>query len=150
MYSKQEGAFLRSQFWITFGQYLAPIPSASGNKINWINYKTGIKFISFKMDVQKDHAYIAIELSHKDEDLQRSFFQHFKSLENEMEQEENWRWEEGIYVDGKKISRISQRLDAVNIYDQSTWPAIISFLKGRMIFLDRFWTEYKEFFEMLS
>lgn len=150
MYSKQEGAFLRKQFWISFGQYLAPIPSADGNKINWINYKTGIKFISFKMNVLKDQACIGIEVSHKDLGAQKSFFHHFRTLKKEIEQEGGWIWEEGKYVDGKSISRIYQTLDDMNIYDQATWPRIISFLKDRMIFLDRFWASHKDIFEMLG
>ena len=34
MYSKQEASFLNQKFWTSLGQYLAPIPSAEGEKIN--------------------------------------------------------------------------------------------------------------------
>ena len=53
MYSKEESARLRQQFWISFGQYMKPVPSASGSTVNWTNYKTGVKNIFFKMDVDK-------------------------------------------------------------------------------------------------
>ncbi len=152
MYPKQEAAAIRKQFWISFGQYLAPIPSADGNKINWINYKTGIRFINFKMDVTKDIAYIGIELSNKDAELRNSFFNHFKTMKAELESElqEEWQWEESVYVDGRQTSRIYQVLGNVNVYDRSTWPGIISFLKDRMVSLDRFWLLHKDIFEMLS
>ena len=78
MYSKKEESFLREQFWTTFGQYISPVPSAEGVKINWINYKSGIRFIHVKMEVQNGLAYIGIEISHKDLRIQGIFFDHFK------------------------------------------------------------------------
>ena len=77
MFTKQEMSNTRQKFWTSLGQYLAPIPGAGGEKINWINYKTGIRNISFKMDVTNDHAYIAIEISHKDPEIQQLYFDKF-------------------------------------------------------------------------
>ncbi|RZK28608.1 MAG: DUF4268 domain-containing protein, partial [Hymenobacter sp.] len=45
MYSKAEATQLRQAFWTTFGQYMAPVPSAEGWPTNWINYKTGLKHV---------------------------------------------------------------------------------------------------------
>ncbi len=64
MYSKEQAAKLKTQFWTNFGQYMKPIFGASGLSVNWINYKTGIRNINFKMDVSNTNAFIAIELSH--------------------------------------------------------------------------------------
>ena len=61
MYSKEEASKLRQQFWITFGKYLKPIPSAEGLTINWVNYKTGVKNIFFKMDAGQKEATISIK-----------------------------------------------------------------------------------------
>ena len=152
MYSKEEGSLLLKQFWTSFGQYLSPIPSSAGNKINWINYKTGNRFIHFKMDATKDHAYIGIEISHHDNATQKLFFSHFKTLRPDIEKTlaEKWIWEEGISVNAKNISRISKAMQHISIYRQEDWPQIISFLKTRIISLDRFWNDHKEVFEMLS
>ncbi|WP_442587339.1 DUF4268 domain-containing protein [Pedobacter sp. AW31-3R] len=49
MYSKDQASQLRQAFWTAFGQYITPHPSAEGIKINWVNYKTGIKYLHFKM-----------------------------------------------------------------------------------------------------
>jgi hypothetical protein len=51
MFSKQETAQLRKEFWTVFGQYMSPILSAAGEKISWINYKTGVKGVQFKMEL---------------------------------------------------------------------------------------------------
>jgi hypothetical protein len=71
------GYGLRQAFWTAFGQYMLPILSADGAKINWINYKTGVKDVSFKMNADNKIAIIAIELTHADVELQQLFFEHF-------------------------------------------------------------------------
>jgi hypothetical protein len=38
---------------------MKPVPSASGQPVNWINYKTGIRNIHFKMDADNTSAVIA-------------------------------------------------------------------------------------------
>ena len=152
MYSKQEESFLRKQFWTSFGQYLAPMLSAGGSKINWINYKTGIRFINFKMDATKDQAYIGIEISHNNIATQASYFNHFITLRQDIENAvaEKWLWEEAVEKSGKNINRISKTLNNVNIYRQTDWPQIISFLKTRIISLDHFWNDHNDIFEMIG
>src|ERR1700712_2887114 len=104
MYSAQEEAALRKQFWTSFGQYLAPIPSAEGKKINWINYKTGVRFISFKMDAINNQSYIGIEISTPDNEKRLAFFNHFKTLWQDEYGE--WIWEQEAIINGKTPSRI--------------------------------------------
>lgn len=53
MYTREQISQLRQEFWTTFGQYMSPVLSAEGGKINWLNYKTGIKHLHFKMDADK-------------------------------------------------------------------------------------------------
>ncbi len=152
MYSKKEESILREQFWTTFGQYISPIPSAEGIKINWINYKTGIRFINVKMEVQKGFAYIGIEISHDELMAQAFFFEHFKLLQAEFEKtvSEKWKWERNSIIKGKEISRIYLLLNDVDIYKMADWPLIISFLKKRILLFDLFWCEHKAVFEMLA
>jgi len=152
MYSKQEASILRQQFWTNFGQYLAPVPASTGSKINWINYKTGIKNINFKMDAGTDHVYIAIEITHNDREIHQTYFNYLEKLKPELEDilSEKWTWEPGVSINGKMLSRVYHTGSNVNILNQTGWPEIISFLKHRIILLDRFWTANKEIFEMLG
>jgi hypothetical protein len=152
MYRREEASKLRQQFWITFGKYLKPILSAEGLPINWINYKTGVKNISFKMDADQRQVSIAIVISHSDESIKALYFEQFltlKRLFNEAMGEE-WEWEPNAQNEfGAGLSRISKTNFDVNIYDQQHWPALISFLKPRIIALDQFWTDVKPIFEQL-
>ncbi len=74
MYTKQQASGLRQAFWTAFGQYMSPILSADGEKISWINYKTGMKDVFFKMNAANKFADIAIELTHADVEVQTIIF----------------------------------------------------------------------------
>jgi len=43
MFSRKELAQSRKEFWMIFGQYMSPVLSSEDEKINWINYKSGVK-----------------------------------------------------------------------------------------------------------
>lgn len=150
MFTKHEMSNTRQKFWTSLGQYLAPMPGAGGEKINWINYKTGIRNINLKMDVTSDHAYIAIEISHKDAEMQQLYFDKILTMKPGFDStlNEKWIWESNAEVDGKKISRIYKTLTDVNIFSEKDWPGIISFLKSRLLLLDRFWFENSDFIEL--
>jgi hypothetical protein len=153
MYSKQEASKLKHEFWTSFGLYLAPVLSAEGEKINWLNYKTGIKYVNFKMDAGSRQAYIGIELSHPDPEIQELFFQQFQQLRKILEEilREEWIWKLHDRNDyGKTISSIYTSLSPVNIFSKQDWPALISFFKPRIIALDECWSQVKYGFEALQ
>jgi len=153
MFSREEAARLRQQFWISFGQYMKPIPGAEGLPVNWVNYKTGVKNILFRMDAEKKHASIAIEIAHADAGLRELFFEQFQEfkllLKNSLN--EDWDWQPfATNAFGKEVARIECVLPNVSVFNQQTWPAIIAFLKPRIIALDEFWTDVKPVFEDLQ
>lgn len=153
MYSKEEASKLRQQFWITFGKYMKPIPSAEGLEINWVNYKTGVKHIFFRMNAEQKSAVISIDITHPDQENRVLYFEQFKAFKllfNEALNEE-WIWEaETINDFGAPLTRISTTLNGVSIFNQTDWQALISFLKPRIIALDQFWTDVKPIFESIS
>lgn len=153
MYSKQEAATLKKEFWTTLGQYLNPVLSSDGERINWINYKTGEKDIVFKMHADNKRALIAIELTHKDHGIRELYYQQYQQLKSFFSaiMGEEWNWQMFTTDDhGRQISRISTSIDDVSIYNRSDWPTIISFFKPRIIALDEFWSQAKYSFESLK
>ncbi|RYD74806.1 MAG: DUF4268 domain-containing protein [Sphingobacteriales bacterium] len=152
MYSKEEAARLRQQFWTSFGQYMKPVPSASGYPVNWINYKTGVKHVFFKMDADTKKAVISIQLNHADADIRHLIYNQFEEFKLMFTNivNENWEWFQDTSDEfGKEISLISATLEGVNIYNQQHWPELISFFKPRIIALDEFWDNVKPVFEDL-
>lgn len=153
MYSKDQASQLKQAFWTTFGQYISPQLSAEGNRINWINYKTNVKHLFFKMHADGKSAYITIELSHPDLGMQELLFQQFQEfrrlLENQLN--ENWDWQLHMQNEyGKTVTRISTSLSDVNIFRQEDWPTLISFFKPRIIALDEFWVDVRDSFDVFK
>jgi hypothetical protein len=148
MYSKEQAATVKARFWTNFGLYMKPVPSASGLAVNWINYKTGIRNIHFKMDADNTRAYIAIEIVHPQPEERARYYEQLLSLKNLLETTTNftWQWNQMLQGNHQTISSISQELLHVNIFNEANWPAIISFLKPRIIALDNFWELVKDGF----
>lgn len=129
---------------------MRPVKGAEGDTINWLNYKTGIKHIYFRMDAGQQNASIAIELKHTDTVLQQHYFEQLGQLRSILEQITGEKWEWQLHTtdeDGNRISRITTSLAPVSIFKEADWPSIISFLKPRIIALDEFWMMVKNTFE---
>lgn len=152
MFNRQQAFHLRQEFWTTFGRYMSPVPSAEGEKINWINYRTTLKDVYFRMDVNQKSAIIAIILEHPDASIRELYFQQFQELKSLLQStlEEEWEWESHSRLeDDKIISRIYKELPGVSVFNKEQWPDLISFFKPRIIALDYFWEDAKYSFDAL-
>ena len=153
MYTKEEASQLRHSFWTTFGQYISPQLSSEGLKVNWVNYKTGVKYVYFRMEADKMTATIAIEIAHPDPGIRELFFEQFLEFKNILHDYtyEAWTWEPH-YTDenGRPMSRIYLDQVGINIFNKNDWPALISFFKPRIILLDGFWNDVKYAFDALK
>jgi len=153
MYSREEASRIREEFWTVFGQYLSPYRSVAGEKVNWVNYKTGIKHIYFRMQATKRDAFISIDVAHPDTGIQELFFEQFleyQQIFNDIMGEE-WIWKLHTTDEyGKTISRIYKEIEHVNIFDKKDWPQLISFFKPRILALDNFWYDVKDTFDALK
>ena len=150
MYSKEAASKLRQQFWTKFGQYMKPVPGAGDEIVNWLNYKTGNRHILFRMDANKQHAFIAIEIRHPLDSERINYYDQFIALKTLFKNETgfDWDWQSDAVDDnGQMISRISQTLENINVLNEMDWPGIITFLKPRIMSLDAFWYLVKDGFE---
>ena len=153
MYSKAEITQLRQAFWTALGHYMAPVPSAEGDTANWMNYKTGLKHVYFRMQADHRRASIAIELTHPDAGIRELFFEQFREVKSALHESlgEAWTWEaDATDAQGQPRSRIFQELRPANLLNRDDWPALISFFKPRLIALDAFWTDAQYAFEGLK
>jgi hypothetical protein len=152
MYSRAEASLIKQSFYTALGQYMAPVLSSEGIKINWINYKTGYKHVYFRIDTDKKKASISIELTHPDPISRLLFYERLQELKfifNEKAKEE-WIWETETTDDsGKPISRVNSVIENASVFNKNDWPKLIAFFKKRLILLDEFWNEVKDAFEDL-
>jgi hypothetical protein len=153
MYTKAEASQLRQAFWTTFGQYMAPVPSADGEPVNWINYKTGVKHLYFRMQADNRSASVAIELTQPDAGIRELFFEQFLELKTLLHETlgEEWTWElHATDAQGTPLTRIYTELRPANIFDRQHWGQLISFFKPRIVALDAFWADARYTFEALK
>lgn len=151
MYSKEQASTIKQAFWTAFGQYMALQPTADGGKVNWINYKTRIKHLYFRMNADQRSARISIEIGHPDLAIQALMFEQFEAYRNILKEQlgEEWEWSLHAQDDyGKTISVISKTINEVNIFKQEDWPALISFFKPRIMSLDEFWSDARYSFDL--
>ena len=152
MYSKTESSLITQKFWTSFGMYISPVPSATLEKVNWVNYKTGIKGIIFKLDAIKNTTSVTVEIFLKDTMLQHQYFIIFNNFAAELKKigVNNWVFQKDYFQETKGfISLIAVELKNVNVFKEADWPTMISFLKQYMLGLDKFWASYKPAFELL-
>ncbi|PWJ42721.1 DUF4268 domain-containing protein [Sediminitomix flava] len=152
MFSKEEASRIRSEFWTKFGKMLRPYTSGEGKRINWTNYKTGVKNIFFKMDADKKKASIGIYLTHKDPDIQEIFFDQFEEMKTYLHNllGEEWEWElHSTNEMGQTVSCIYTELHGVNLFRESDHADIYAFLKPRILKLNEFWEDAKDVFATL-
>ncbi|NTS42252.1 DUF4268 domain-containing protein [Flavisolibacter sp. BT320] len=152
MYSKQESTQIKQEFWTVFGQYMAPVLSDEGEKVSWINYKTGEKDIAFRMQADNKKATVAILLTHKDTEMQQLYFEQFSQFKSLFHSIAGnvWQWQLHTEDDyGRVVSAIATEKVGLSIFKKEDWPALITFFKTSIIALDAFWSQVKYGFESL-
>jgi hypothetical protein len=153
VYTREQASLIKQAFWKAFGQYMALQPSSEGMKINWINYKTGIRHLSFKMEADNHSACIMIEMSDPDGGIRELMFEQFLELKHILNGHlaEEWNWLQEVDTEqAKTVSRISKCIDKVSVFRQEDWPALISFFKPRMVALDAFWENAQYGFDVFK
>ncbi len=150
MYSREESAQIRQQFWTSFGKYMGPVPSAGGDLINWVNYKTGVKGIYIRSNAERHLTYVALEIVHNDIDSQHWYYDQLLGLKSLLPNKEEWTWSDKEKKEtGKPFCSIYKSIDHVNVYRKSDWPEMITFLKSSLIDMDAFWYVARDLLEIL-
>lgn len=135
MWSKSEAKALRQQFWTTLGKYLAPVPSADGERIHWINYRTGKKGVVIRMEQMANHSEVYLALQHPNASINKLYWNTLKQLASALPDIPPfvWHWDDNDF-------RIQAFLINTNLLRQEDWPQCISFFKTAVTALDKFWS----------
>lgn len=152
MYTKEEAARLRSEFWTTFGKYMQPVPSASGERVHWVNYKTGVKKIRFVLDVENKQATVSVLLLETQPHVRDTMFEVLQKMVVDMnsQSEVEWLVDKSFWKNEVCLMRLFTFLPNVNIYNKDHWPQMITFFKSGMIDLDTAWVNYQPVLEMMQ
>ncbi|GIZ16077.1 DUF4268 domain-containing protein [Capnocytophaga catalasegens] len=137
MFSKEESARIRQDFWTSFGKSFPR---------KWILYHTKIKELSFKFHFDTKKALVTMDI---EGNLQKriQYYEKMQALHSILEEY----LPEIIYEDsfllenGKEISRIYVEKQNVCIHNKNTWAETMEFLHTSMLLFEDFWQEYEDF-----
>ena len=140
MFSKQEAAALRKQFWISFGKSFPR---------KWILYNTKIKDVSFKFYANNKQALVCLDIESNDEIKNQLLFEQIISLKSLLQQE----YIPTIVFDanftlenGKTIYRIyATHQQKFSIYNTVTWQDAYIFFYQTMEQFEMFYLEYEDY-----
>ena len=139
MFSKQEAALLRKDFWIGFGKSFPR---------KWILYNTKIKGVAFKFVADRKSAQVCLDLENKDEIANELYYEQLISLKSilitdflpDIIFDENYQLE-----NGKIIKRIYvNHKEKFSIYNKNSWRSCYEFFYDRMSKFESFFLEYED------
>ena len=139
MFSKEESAQLRKEFWTSFGKSFPR---------KWLLYNTKIKGFSFKFIADRKSAMIVLDLEHPDTIANELLYDQLVSFKNILTTEY---LPEIIYDNayelnsGKIIHRIYVSHSAkFSIHNKNTWRDCYEFFDEKMPQFELFFYEYEE------
>ena len=139
MFSKDEAALLRKEFWTSFGKSFPR---------KWLLYNTKIKGFSFKFVADRKKALVCLDIEHPEDIASELLYDQMLSLKVLLETEipevifdETYELESG-----KIIRRIYVPLEAkFSIHNKNSWRDCYEFFVETMPKFELFFYEYEEF-----
>ena len=139
MFSKEEAAKLRKEFWTSFGKSFPR---------KWLLYNTKIKGFAFKFVADRKKAMVCLDFEHPEDIANELLFDQLISLKTLLEAEipevifdETYELESG-----KIIRRIYVPFEGkFSIHNKNTWRDCYEFYVDKMSKFELFFYEYEDF-----
>jgi len=150
MFSKEEAKQLREEFWNQFHTISKHRRLRKKLPGDWILSQTGVKALNLKFHVDRKVAQVGIDLETRNMDKRIELYEKLESVKKILEQTmgEPLTWElDYLRENGKSVSRIYLQLEGVDIYESGTWPTAHEFMYKKMMKLEEFYREYRDFFK---
>lgn len=152
MWSKEEVRNRNIRFYTNFGIYMKKHAKEHGEKIRWVNYRTGLNTVHFKLDTFKNSSKVCIDITGKDKGVREVFFEQFEEFKtllsirmDKLDWIQEYRIDSGIY-----ITRIYTELRGPSINKESDWGEIYRFFEKNILALHDFWELSQDVFKDLE
>lgn len=138
MFSKEEAAKIKKDFWVAFGKSFPR---------KWLLYDTKIKDFSFKFSADKKKAEVSLDIEMKDEIFRNAYYEKIWSLEDMLKDYVGDFHKDEFYTldNGKVISRIWVEKVGVSIFNKDSWREIFEFFVEKMDGFERFYYDFEDF-----
>jgi len=152
MFSKEEAKRLKTEFWTSFGLYMKKHKNSNNEKINWVNYKTKVKDVYFRLSVDNKKVNFSIDIQHNDEGMRQLFYEQFTELKAVITSTFQYEleWDEQFYTEFGLISKIGCELKGISVNNKNTWKEIFLFMEQNMLDAHEFWENFGEIFISLN
>lgn len=147
MLEKEEFKKLNKGFWIGFQTHMSKTRNVNDKRINWINYRSDVKSIFIRLEVDGKGARLCFDIQEKDEELRNLIYEQMTELKVVLEDitVEKPNWAPSFLLQKRQdISRIYWENDSLNLYKIEDHQKIYEYLRERLIKFDQFYQEYKE------
>ena len=140
MFSKEESAKLRTEFWTSFGKSFPR---------KWLLYNTKIKGLAFKFQADRKKACVCLDFENPEDIANELLFDQLISLKRILETEylpevifdETYELE-----NGKLIRRVYVPFEGkFSIHNKNTWQKCYEFFVDTMNQFELFYYEYEDF-----
>lgn len=152
MLSREELNHLNTIFWSGFKDQMKKTPSSNGRRMNWINYPSDVKDIYIRLEADAKGARMCFDIQPKDESVRSIIWEQMNELKRVLEEHTTYpsEWIEHYQMaDGRMISRICWKDDALNFYHTDHHQAIYAFFKDRLVEFDQFYQQFKDILILL-
>jgi hypothetical protein len=147
MLSKEELKLYKITFWEEFKLHMSKHRSASGRKMNWLQYKTDIKQIFLRLETNKSNVRVCFDIQFKDAGIRSIVWEQMGELKKVLndEMKEDGVWEEHFWNDTiDDFCRIYWEKSDLNYLDKNNKQAIFNFFEDKLICFDKFYDVYKD------
>jgi len=135
MYSKDENRKLRKEFWSAFSEYTKFYSMKIGEPIQWVFYRTGVKGVELKFDLENKVVRVILEVNVKNIDKRFDIYvelDKYKSIINSDFNDKLLWFEDYQLPEDKFVSRIFVELYGLNFHNRDKWPEIFLFMAENM------------------
>jgi nitrite reductase/ring-hydroxylating ferredoxin subunit len=140
MFSKEESAKLRKEFWTSFGKSFPR---------KWILYNTQIKDFSFKFVANQKGAMVCLDIESYDATKNQLLFEQLTAIKNLIIEDyvPSIVFDDAFQLEnGKVIHRIYvKHTKEFNIHNKNTWQAAYEFFNLNMHQFEMFYDEFEDF-----
>lgn len=141
MFSKEESAKLRQEFWTSFGKSFPR---------KWLLYNTKIKGFSFKFVADRKHALVCLDIEHSDDIVNELLYEQLLSLKTiitgeflpEVIFDNHYELDSGKIIHRIYVNHESKKF---SIHNKNTWRDCYEFFMDIMPKFEDFFHEYEDY-----
>lgn len=147
MYSRLEEKQLKLDFWGEFANYSSQLKYLRKYRGKWMMYRTGIKNLELKFDVERYELRVALEINHRSDNKRLEVYEKVEQCRKMFETAfgSELIWDYGYSTaSGNEVCRVYTKYSGYDFHRRTDWPEMFKFMGDNMTQLEIAFKEIKE------